>query len=122
MNSQRSRRRDNGNGHSHGGPDQSPRQCTRCLLSYPTWLFRVVMCHGRLIRRSWCQGCLRDYYRQLDRKPSDPNATPVFKDGSCQSCGVKLSADEKEVIGDACFHCESPWIESERELAEAMAW
>lgn len=39
------------------------KRCSRCHQDKPLDNFPVTRSHGTLMRRGWCQPCLKDYYR-----------------------------------------------------------
>jgi len=56
-------------------PPEEPKTCSRCKVAYPKGSFPTTTCHGRRIRRSWCQACLTAYYKIRDRRRSTDDAS-----------------------------------------------
>jgi hypothetical protein len=42
---------------------ESPKHCSRCRKTKKARAFPVTKCRGRLTVRSWCDDCMKRYYR-----------------------------------------------------------
>ena len=47
---------------------KEPRICSKCGFAGTVGDFGMAKCHGHLIVRKWCAGCLKAYYREYAKR------------------------------------------------------